>query len=147
MSSDQRRIILGGIVFAVVVVLFFVLRGVGDRAGDEVAENAGTTGATTVNAEDLPAPPNPLTVTVRNGKPVGGPRPLNFSSSGLVRFRVVSDTPGEVHVHGYDETLPVKAGRPLDLTFQAELEGSFEVELHAADGGHAEIAKLNVQPG
>jgi hypothetical protein len=47
-----------------------------------------------------------------------------------VTITVTSDTPDEIHVHGYDLTAPIGPGTPGTLTFDATIPGVFEVELH-----------------
>ena len=49
----------------------------------------------------------------------------------------------EIHVHGYDRELAVPAGRTRTLTFEADLEGIFEVEDHHT--GEL-LAELEVRP-
>jgi hypothetical protein len=71
---------------------------------------------------------------------------IEARSDGLVRFRVVSDLEGEVHVHGYDVEKPIGGGDSVAFAFPTDLEGAFEVELHHG-GGESEIAELRVQPG
>ncbi len=44
-------------------------------------------------------------------------------------IRVTSDVADEVHVHGYDRTVPVAAGQTAEVTFVASIPGVFEVEL------------------
>lgn len=45
---------------------------------------------------------------------------------------VTSDTADEVHLHGYDVSVPVTPGSPASLTFEATIPGVFEVELEGA---------------
>jgi FtsP/CotA-like multicopper oxidase with cupredoxin domain len=47
-----------------------------------------------------------------------------------VTITVTSDTPDEIHVHGYDLTAPIGPGTSGTLTFDATIPGVFEVELH-----------------
>lgn len=49
----------------------------------------------------------------------------------------------ELHLHGYDLALPLRAGEPGALRFIAEHAGRFELELHHA---HAELGVLEVLP-
>jgi hypothetical protein len=89
-----------------------------------------------------------LDIFVRDGRPQGGVTKLNFKSGEDVRFRVISDTPGEVHVHGYEVYKDVTPGEPSGISFPAEFEGVFEVELHLHEtGGEVPIAELEVAPG
>lgn len=83
------------------------------------------------------------TIVVRDGEPVGGVAELTFSAGEEVRFRVRSDVADEVHVHGYDVTEPLPAGRAAPVSFPAAIEGIFEVEMH---GSGTQIAELRVNP-
>lgn len=83
------------------------------------------------------------TIVVRDGKPVGGVRQLEFDAGERVRFQVRSNTADEVHVHGYDVTERLPAGQAAPVSFRAEIEGIFEVELH---GSGMQIAELRVNP-
>ena len=71
---------------------------------------------------------------------------IEVSSGDRARFRVISDSEGEVHVHGYDDEKEISAGGSVSFDFPATLEGGFEVELHHG-GGESQIAELKVQPG
>lgn len=125
---------------AAAVALFFVLR---DEAGEEPRGGAG--GAQ--EADSQPSRPRVPTVAIVDGEPKGGPLELSVESGEEVRFRVDSDTAGEVHVHGYEVFKEVEAGETAGIAFPAEIEGAFEVEMHRfSDDGHVEIAALEVTP-
>jgi hypothetical protein len=83
------------------------------------------------------------TIVVRDGKPVDGVRQLEYDAGEQVRFAVRSNTPDEVHIHGYDVTTRLPAGKTVPISFPAAIEGIFEVELH---GGETQIAELRVNP-
>jgi hypothetical protein len=83
------------------------------------------------------------TIVIRNGEPVGGVEELEYSAGDEVRFRVSSNRADEVHVHGYDVEQEIPAGGSATLSFPAEIEGIFEVELHESE---AQIAELRVNP-
>ncbi len=61
----------------------------------------------------------------------------------MARIEVGSDQPGELHIHGYDKYLNLKAGKPARTRFKANLEGIFEIENHDTT---AQIAELRVNP-
>lgn len=112
---------------------------------DDSATTAGTTAngnekATTWEESEKPATP---TIVVRNGEPVGGVQELEYSSGDEIRFRVSSNQADEVHVHGYDVEEEIPAGGSATLSFPADIEGIFEVELH---GSETQIAELRVNP-
>jgi hypothetical protein len=83
------------------------------------------------------------TIIVRDGEPVGGMVELEYDAGEQVRFRVSSDKADEVHVHGYDVSEEIPAGRTATVSFPADIEGIFEVELH---GSEKQIAELRVNP-
>lgn len=87
--------------------------------------------------------PSIETIIVRNGEPVGGVVELEYDAGEQVRFRVNSIVADEVHVHGYDISEEVPAGRTVTLSFPADIEGIFEVELHESE---KQIAELRVNP-
>lgn len=85
----------------------------------------------------LPTPqtgPTPLLEqVVREGRTQSGTSVLQLREGQTVRVRVTSDRDDELHVHGYDLQLPLRAGLPGELEFVAEHSGRFEVELHRAE--------------
>lgn len=63
------------------------------------------------------ATPNGARVDLRKGE--------NFVLS------ITSDHDDEVHVHGFDTTIPVKAGKAVTRVLLADRTGRFEVESHS----------------
>ena len=51
----------------------------------------------------------------------------------VVEIRVVADVADEIHVHGYDLTFPTEPGVPTVVTFTADAQGIFDVELEEAE--------------
>lgn len=108
-------------------------------AGQQQTDTANTNGSS-----PRPAPVPALeTIVVRDGVPVGGPRKLEFDSGDEVRFAVRSDTAEELHVHGYEVERELRPGKATTISFPADLEGIFEVELH---GSEELVAELQVNP-
>jgi plastocyanin len=85
----------------------------------------------------------PPTIDVRNEEPVNGVETLEYSAGEEVEFKVRSNTATEVHVHGYEIEEEVAAGKTVTVSFAAELEGIYEVEVHPAE---EQIAELRVNP-
>jgi hypothetical protein len=115
--------------------------------GDEETTTQGTTTTTAKTAPESGATarqgPEPTTIVVRNGKPVGGPRELEYDAGERVYLTVRSDVADEVHVHGYDLSKEVPAGGSVTLSFTADIEGIFEIELEERG---EQIAELQVNP-
>jgi hypothetical protein len=114
---------------------------------DDGAGNA-TSAATAIEkekaagGEDVKKPAVP-TIVVRDGEPVGGVAELEYDAGDEIRFRVSSNRADEVHVHGYDVEEEIPAGGVATLSFPANIEGIFEVELHESE---AQIAEVRVNP-
>ncbi len=89
--------------------------------------------------------PAAIVIQVREAEPVGGVTEIEVKHGDEVDFEVDSDVPGIVHVHGYNLEQKVAPGKPARLTFEAALEGIFEIELHL-DGDETLIAELRVEP-
>ena len=61
-----------------------------------------------------------------------GPERLEVDKGAMVTLVVTSDVAEEVHVHGYDIFADVAAGDTAALTFEASIQGIFEVELEGS---------------
>ena len=132
MQSNSRTIGVGIAVVVVAVALFFVFKGGSDDNSDTTATTTGQTGK-----QSIP------TIVVKNAKPVGGIRELDYTQGDQVRFKVVSDVSDEVHVHGYDLMKDVAPGHPVTFDFPASIEGVFEAELESRK---EQIIELRVNP-
>ena len=60
-----------------------------------------------------------------------------------VRFAAKSSTDEEVHVHGYDISKDAPAGKTIRMSFEADIEGIFEIEFERSA---VPIASLRVEP-
>ena len=101
------------------------------------ASTTASTAATTTTASNV----QEITVEVRGGQ-VRGERRVRVAAGTDVRLTVTSDTPDEIHVHGYDLTERVAPGQPAVIEFRADLPGAWEVELHDS---HKQLLMLEVR--
>ena len=150
--SRQGRIGLVVATLVVLVVAFVVLSPGGD---DEPATTTTTPAAqtepgtitstaTTINPPPPPPAPTFQRIRVKGGQPVGGVKTINANKGDRVRIQVSStDTTDEIHVHGFDKYGNVAPGRSARISFEANAEGIFEIELH---GSGTQIGKLVVEP-
>jgi hypothetical protein len=138
--SRASRLALVAAVVVVAVVLFIVLKP--DDESDSTQPAATTETGTTTTGKPT-SPPPIANVTVKNGKPVGGIRELEFGKGQTVQFAVTSDVSDEVHVHGYDIGKDVSPGHPVKFRFRGDIDGEFEVEL---ENRKEQIASLKVNP-
>ena len=142
-----RRLALAAGVAVVAVVLFVVLRP-GDEDDTEATPAAQTTtGETTTEAAETEADdatteeaptateaenPNEsrrIEVVVRGGQPVGGVRRPEIERDQRVVLVVRSDVSDHIHLHGYDLLADVAPGQPGRISFRADTQGRFELEL------------------
>jgi FtsP/CotA-like multicopper oxidase with cupredoxin domain len=82
-------------------------------------------------------------LVVKDGKRVSGPAALQVREGERVRLTISSNANDELHLHGYDLKLRIKAGEPATLEFAAARSGRFELELHKR---HTELGALEVYP-
>lgn len=80
---------------------------------------------------------------VRDGKLVSGPAALQVQQGERVRLSIESNADDELHLHGYDLKLSIKAGEPATLDFAASRSGRFGLELHKR---HSGLGALEVYP-
>lgn len=73
---------------------------------------------------------NTISARISEGKVEGVPARVEVDRGTQVRIEVTSDRSDELHVHGYDKTVPLTAGSPATVAFVADLPGVFEVETH-----------------
>ncbi len=73
-----------------------------------------------------------IDVTVTAGRVSGDTGRVPVPLGETVTLTVTGDAADEVHLHGYDLTAPLAAGRPATLTFVADVPGVFEAELHGS---------------
>lgn len=140
-SPDFRKVALIAASLGLLVSLFVAL-----RPDDEPAAPATTARVTTAiethAATTAPPPGADLELEIRAGTPVGGVRRVTVEP-GPVSISVISDTAGELHVHGYDLRFPIAASGTQEVSFEATAPGIFEIEL---EGSHAVLAQLEVRP-
>ena len=129
-----QRIAFLAIAAVIAVVAVVVAVASGDDDGDEPAR---TTARTTTEAAKPKPKPKPPLLTANSG------RTVRVKKGEVARFRARSKTAEELHVHGYDITRPLPAGRTITVRFPAKIEGVYEVELERS---HTPVGQLEVRP-
>jgi hypothetical protein len=150
LSGRQRAALIVGAI-AVLVVAYVLIRGGSDDDKDNAATPAtqstqsapSTTSTPSTSTEEAPAEPAVPTVRVVDAKPQGGVKKLDFDKGDQIRFKVVSDTADEIHVHGYDLMKDVEKGGSVSFSFKGSIDGRFVVEL---EDHKQQIAELDVTP-
>ena len=156
MTQRQRLVNLGiALVIAVAaVVIILATSGGSDDSGERdaagpAAATAPPPQSTAGDAEPTSTPPErpkepPLpTITIKDGKPVGGVTEIRVEQGDRIRFAVESDVADEVHVHAYDIVKDVGPGKRVKFDFKATITGITEAELE--DRGEP-IASIRVDP-
>jgi hypothetical protein len=137
MSTQQRVLLVAGVVAVAVVAFVIAKPGGGDDKGSSSSSNSSSTAITSKAAARV------FRITLHDGKPAGGQQRLVVKKGDAVRLTVTSDSPDEVHVHGPDIEKEVGPGKPGRYAFSAKVEGVFDVESHKHD---TKVAKLVVEP-
>lgn len=71
------------------------------------------------------------------------PSDITVTEGDRVVLRITTDSPHEVHVHGYDIEREIEPDEPTELSFEADLTGRFEIEDHETE---EELGTLVVEP-
>jgi hypothetical protein len=97
---------------------------------------------TAASARPSAVKPVVVSITVVNGKPVGGIKRPTIKKGSTVRLVVRTNLGTEIHLHGYNLERKVKKGTPTVMQFVAKVPGRFALELHPMD---AQLAQLTVR--
>ena len=133
-------VVLAGVVIVGSLVLFTPSDDDTPAPATQASDPAPAEGRRTATAKPRP---QPTMVEVRGGSPVAGVKGISARKGETVRLVVSSDSPQEIHLHGYDITRDAAPGKPARFEFKADIEGVFEVKL---EGPHTQVAKLEVRP-
>jgi hypothetical protein len=152
--SNTAKVLSVGLATVGLIVLFIALQ----RASDDDAfvpssatTASGETGERSNRSKskdskertERPAEPQIPTIEIEGGQPAGGVQELRYASGSRIQFQVVSDVDDEVHLHGYDVSMGVAAGRSARFDVPASIEGIFELELERSG---VPIAEVSVVP-
>ena len=124
----------------------------GDSTNDavtttETTATAPTTTDTTATTETTATTPaseaKVITVNVVKGVPKGGIQRPTVDKGDRVVLVVRTDSGEAVHLHGYNLEQEIVPGKPVRLSFTANIAGRFELELHPTD---TLLAVIEVKP-
>jgi hypothetical protein len=102
----------------------------------------GASESATTDGDLLPAGEDGVVVLdVRDGDVVGGPQTFDLEVGDEVVLRVTGDEVDEVHVHGYDLSASLVPDTPVEMRFDADIPGVFDIELEQR---HLRLAVLRV---
>lgn len=135
-----RLLIFSLFAVAVLGALFFTLK---PRQEAPVAANK----IDTIHAENVASAPQKSVQTfelfIKKGKLVSGPQRIKVQQNSEIELIVNVDHDDELHLHGYDLKLNLKADELGKMRFTAMHSGRFGLELHHT---HGDISALEVMP-
>ena len=148
MSRAQRFTFLGIAVVIAIVAIIVLADSSEDDSTPPSNANSTATATPTADQDGEATPTETATPT-----PTPTPQPplldgskvvkLEFTEGDTVKFRVTSDVPEEVHIHGYDIAKDLEPGKVTTVSFPASITGIFEIEY---EGAGKQIAELRVDP-
>ncbi len=140
MERSQRiGLLVAAVVVAVVAVILISNGDDDDSSSTDSTVQTTTTGGGTTTTEKVEVP----TITIKDGKPVGGVQEIEVDKGDTIRFKVKSDADHEIHMHGYDIAKDVEAGGEVTYNVPADIDGIFEIEIEDLK---EQIAELRVNP-
>ncbi|MCP9491068.1 MAG: hypothetical protein MSC31_14520 [Solirubrobacteraceae bacterium MAG38_C4-C5] len=145
--STRQRVGLVTLAVTVLAVAFVALRPADDDERPASAATPAPTSPTATPDTDTPTEPPTATEPAQPSAPLltadGTPRSIEVIQGEDVRFRVRSSEGERLHVHGYDIFRELAPEKTVELSFPAELEGIFEIELERSG---TLLAELEVYP-
>lgn len=136
-NSDVRRTDVGGVAYRIGVVIRAALVAL-------LIGCAGCVSSAGTGGPDCAASTIELELALSESALTPAPAVCRGQTATL---RVESTTDGVLHVHGYDEEIPVIVVAPdevAETTFEAVRSGQFVIQLHSPDGPEVEVAILTV---
>ncbi len=98
-----------------------------------------TASAATSTAVSTPAGGKLLNVTIKRRSITPPPASIELHQGQTLRLVVTCDHDDELHAHGFDKEVTLKAGQPTTLDLTATDPGVYEVETH-----HPELKLFSV---
>jgi hypothetical protein len=130
MQSRKIAALLGLAVLIAAIVVFVVLQSGSDSGGGPTDKS--------------------FDFRLANGDVVGGSKDISATQGDHLTVTLHTDVPAELHVHGYELSKDVDAGKTGSISFDADATGEFEVEghhlVHGEEGPGVELATLQVNP-
>lgn len=90
-----------------------------------------TSPAATPTATPSPTPEvRTIAIKLANGKASPNGTRVNLAKGEKIILDITSDRDDEVHVHGFDKEIEVRAGKRVKVEMVADRTGRYEVESH-----------------
>lgn len=128
-----RPSLLPRVLFGLAVALALPLAGCAGQAATAPSVPSGSSDSSAAPATSTDRENRRIEVVISGGQVSGDTGRVEVPVGEQVSLIVISDVPGEVHVHGYDLELELVPGASASITFDATVAGVFEVELDGSD--------------
>jgi hypothetical protein len=89
-----------------------------------------TTSSATSSSAATPSNTTVVRVSIRGKDVSPAPGNVNVALGTMLRLVVTSDHDDQLHAHGFDVEVTLKAGRPTTLDLRATTPGIYEIETH-----------------
>jgi len=78
--------------------------------------------------------PRVLDLEIKQGRFTASNNTVRVTEGDTVELRITSDRAGELHLHGYDVSIRLKAGPPVVTVLEANVAGRFPITSHGFEG-------------
>ena len=78
--------------------------------------------------------PRVLDLDIKQGRFTASNNTVRVTEGDTVELRITSDRAGELHLHGYDVPIKLKAGTPSVTVLEANVAGRFPITSHGFEG-------------
>lgn len=111
----------------------------GESTASPSPSTATSSGTASPTSEAVPASTKVLRVTIKGRTITPAPANVELAAGKTLRLVVTSDHDDQLHAHGFDKEVTLKAGQPTALDLTATDPGVYEVETH-----HPELKLFSV---
>ncbi|HEY6741358.1 MAG TPA: hypothetical protein VI110_03295 [Lapillicoccus sp.] len=99
-------------------------------ATSSTSSTSAASSSTSTSGTPTVLPGRTITITVKGSTVTPPPAQVDLPVGEMLTVVVTSDHDDELHAHGFEVEVPLKAGVPTTITLTGKDPGVFEVELH-----------------
>lgn len=140
-------LVLGGVALAGSFVYFQPERPASPPAKSHLQETHTAEIQTSGAGADIGPAEHYIQLDLAGPHPSASPPVLSLQQGRSVVITFSSNRDGELHLHGYDQTIILSSSSPVELKLDTIHSGRFEYELHGSNhAGHRSLGVIEIHP-